>query len=76
VLLVFVQERVTSPASLVLKRRGVVILGVSLDPVVNTLAGYSEHAGDIGGGATIIEFQDREGPPKQPDIVSLRELTP
>ena len=75
-LLVFVQERVTSPAFLVLKRRGVVVLGVSLDPVVNTLPGDSEHAGDICGGATMIELQDGEGPPKQASIVGLRELTP
>jgi hypothetical protein len=76
VLLVFVQERITSSAFLVLKRRGVVVLGVSLDPVVNTLPGYSEHAGNVCGGATIVELQDGEGPPKQAGIVGLRELTP
>jgi len=76
VLLVFVQERVTSPAFLVLKRRGVVVLGVSLDPVVDTLPGYSEHAGDVSGGATMIELQDGKCPPKQAGIPGLRELTP
>jgi hypothetical protein len=75
-LLVFVQQRGTSPASLVLKRRGIVVLGVSLDPVVDTLPGYSEHAGDVGSGATMVELQDGKGPPKQAGIPGLCELTP
>ncbi len=74
-LLVFVQQRVTAPASLVLKRRGIVVLGVSLDPVVDALAGYTEHASDVGGGATMVELQDAKGPSKQAGIPDLIELT-
>jgi hypothetical protein len=76
VLLIFVQERVTAPAFLVLKRGGVVVLTVSLDPGVDTLPAYSEHTGDVGGGATIVKLQDGEGTPKQASIPGLRELTP
>jgi len=63
VLLVFAQQRVTSPASLILKGRRVVVLGISLDPVVDTLSGYSERAGNVGGGATVVELQDGKGTP-------------
>ena len=52
------------------------VLGVSLDPVVDTLPGDSEHAGDVGGGATVVELQDGKGTPKQAGIPGLRELTP
>jgi hypothetical protein len=76
VLLVFVQQRVTSPPSLVLKGRRVVVLGVNLDPFVDTLPSHSEHAGNIGGAATVVELQDGQGPPKQAGISGLRELTP
>jgi hypothetical protein len=76
VLLIFVQRRVAPPARLVLKRRGIVVLGVSLDPVVDSLPGYAEHAGDVGGGATMVELQDSEGLPKQAGIPGLRELAP
>jgi hypothetical protein len=48
-LLVFVQQRVTSPASLVLQGHRVVALGVNLDPFVDTLPSHPEHAGNIGG---------------------------
>jgi hypothetical protein len=75
-LLVFVQERVTAPAFLVLQRRGIVVLGVNLDPAVNTLPGYSEHASDVRGAATMVELQDGEGPSKHASIVGLGELTP
>jgi hypothetical protein len=76
VLLVFVQQRVTSPASLVLQGRGVMVLGVSLNPIVDTPPGYSEHAGDVGGGATVVELQDGKSTPEQTGITGLRELTP
>jgi hypothetical protein len=76
VLLVFVQQWVTSPACLVLQGRGIMVLGVSLDPVVDTLTGDSEHAGDVGGGATVVELQDGKSPPEQAGIPGLRELTP
>ena len=75
-LLVFVQQRLTSPARLVLQGRGVVVLGISLDPVVDALPGYSEHAGDVSSRATVVELQDGEGTPKHASITSLRELTP
>jgi hypothetical protein len=75
VLLVFVQQRVTSPASLILQGRGVVVLSVSLDPVVDALPGYSEHAGDVGGGATVVELQDGKRAPKEAGIPGLGELT-
>ena len=73
---VFVQQRVSSPASLVLKGRGVVFPSVGLDPVVDTLPGYSEHTGDVGGGATMIELQDGKGAPKEAGIPGFRELAP
>jgi hypothetical protein len=76
VLLVFVEQRVTSPARLVLQGRGVVVLGISLDPDVDTLPGYSEHAGNVSSGATMVELQDGEGTPKHASVTSLRELTP
>ena len=46
-LLVFVQERPTSAACLVLEGRGIVVLRVSLDPVVDTLPSHPEHASEI-----------------------------
>jgi hypothetical protein len=76
VLLVFVQQPVTPSTSLVLKRRGIVVLGISLDPIVDTLPGHAEHAGDVSGWTTVVELQDGEGPPKQTGIPGLSELTP
>jgi hypothetical protein len=75
-LLVFVQQRVTPPTSRVLEGRRVVIQGISFDPVVNALSGYSEHAGDVSNGATVVVLQDGEGPPIQAGIPRLRKLTP
>ena len=62
-LLVFAQQRVASPASLIFEGLRVVVLGISLDPVVDTLSGYSERAGNVGGGATVVELQDGKGTP-------------
>jgi hypothetical protein len=76
VLRVFVQQRMTTPASLVLKGRRVVVLGVNLDPFVDTLPSHTEHAGDVGGAATVVELRDGQDPPKQAGIPGLRELTP
>jgi hypothetical protein len=76
VLLIFIQGRARPPASLILERRGIVVLRVSLDPVVDTLPCYTEHPGDVGSGATMVEFQDGEGPPEQASIPGLRELLP
>jgi hypothetical protein len=75
VLLVFIQERMTSPASLVLQGRGVMVLGINLDPCVDALPSHSEHARDIGGTASVVELHYGEGPPKQAGIPGLRELT-
>jgi hypothetical protein len=74
VLLVFVQRRVATPACLAFERGRIVVLRISFDPIVDTLAGYTEHAGDVGGGATMVELQDGESPPKQASIAGLGEL--
>jgi hypothetical protein len=76
VLLVFIQQRVTPPAGLVLKGCGIVVLGVEFDPVVDGLPGDAEHAGDVGGGATMVEFQDGQCPAIQAGIPGLCQLTP
>jgi len=75
VLMVLVQHRVTSPARFVLEGRRVVILGVSLDPVVETLTRYPEHPGDVDGGATVVELQYGESASIQAHILRIRELT-
>jgi hypothetical protein len=51
-------------------------LGVGLDPVVDALPGHPEHAGDISGGAALVELQDGQGAPQQAGIQGLLELTP
>lgn len=75
VLLILIQQGMTSPAWLVLKGRGVAAFAVRPDPVIDALPGHAEHAGDVGSGATVVELQDGEGPPKQAGAVGLRELT-
>ena len=75
VLLVLIQQARTPPASRVLERRGVAVLDVSPDPVIDALSGHSEHASDVGGGATPVEFQDGEGTPEEAGIPRLRALT-
>jgi hypothetical protein len=75
VLLVLIQQGRTPPASLVLEGRGIAVLDVSPDPVIDTLSGHSEHASDVGGGATPVEFQDGEGTPEEAGIPRLRALT-
>jgi hypothetical protein len=76
VLVIFIQERVAPPAWLVLKGRGIMVLGIRLDPVVNRLPGHAQHAGDLGGGATLVELQDSQGLAIEAGIPSLRQLTP
>jgi hypothetical protein len=76
VFLVFIQQQVTPPAGSVLKGCGIVVLGVGLDPVVDGLPGDAEHAGDVGGGATMVEFQDSQRLSVQAGIPGLCELTP
>ena len=71
VLLVLIQQGMTPPSSLVLEGRGVAALDISPDPV----SGHSEHAGDVGGGATVVELQDGEGTPEEAGIPRLCELT-
>jgi hypothetical protein len=75
-LMIFVQQRGPPPTGLVLQRGWVVVLGVYLNPVVYRLPSHTEHAGDVGGGATVVEFQYSQSLPKQAGIPSLRELTP
>jgi hypothetical protein len=74
--LVFIQQQVTPPAGSVLKGCGIVVLSVGLDPVVDGLPGDAEHAGDIGGRATMVEFQDGQRLAVQAGIPGLCELTP
>jgi hypothetical protein len=76
VLVVLVQQRTAPAASLVAQRRGVEGLGVSLDPVVDALAGHAKHPGDVGGGAATGELQDSEGTAKQAGVTRLGELAP
>jgi hypothetical protein len=73
--LVFIQQQVSPPARLVLKGCRIVVLGVGLDPVVDGLPGDAEHAGDVGGGATMVELQDGQGLAVQARIPGLCELT-
>lgn len=76
VLLVLIQQGMAPPAALVLEGCGVASLEVSPNPVIDTFSGDSEHAGDVGGGATMVELQDGEGPPEEAGIPGLRELMP
>jgi hypothetical protein len=43
-------------------------------PVVDALPGDAEHVGDLGGGATAVEFQQREGPPVRTSVRRFIEL--
>lgn len=43
-------------------------------PVVDALPGHAEHAGDLGGGPTTVEFQHGEGPPVGASVVRFIEL--
>jgi hypothetical protein len=74
--LVFIQQQVTPPAGSVLKGCGIMVLSVGLDPIVDGLPGDAEHAGDIGSGATMVEFQDGQRLAVQAGIPGLCELTP
>ena len=76
VLVIFVQRRGASPPLRVAQRRGVVSLGVRLDPVVDTLPGYPQHAREVSGGAPPVELQDGQGASEDAGIRGLRELTP
>jgi hypothetical protein len=76
VLLVFVQRRVAPSSLFVVERRGVMVLEIRLDPVVDTLPGDAEHTGEVGGGAPRVELQDGQGAPEEAGIQGLRELTP
>jgi hypothetical protein len=60
-LVVFVQRRVAPPPNLVPQGLGVVALGVVPDPVVDALPGHPEHAGDVSGGAPLVDLQDGQG---------------
>jgi hypothetical protein len=74
-LLVFVQQRGASSALFVLQCRGVVVLGIGLDPVVDTLPGCAQHPGDVGRGTAVVVLKNGQGTPKEAGIPGLRELT-
>jgi hypothetical protein len=74
-LVVLVQRRVSPPPRLVSQVLGVMTLGVGLDPVVDALPAHPEHAGDVSGGAPLVEFQDGQGAPQEAGIQGLLELT-
>jgi hypothetical protein len=76
VLLVLVQQRRASPAAPVPERQGVARLGVGVDPVIDTLAGYPEHPRQLRGRAALVEFQDSQGAAIDADVRGLRQLTP
>jgi hypothetical protein len=73
---VFVQQRATALAALILERRRIVVPRVHLDPVVDALPGHAEHAGDVSGRATIVELRDGEDSPIQARISRLGESAP
>jgi hypothetical protein len=74
--LVLVQKGMPSAAIAVLQGLGVVRFEVGPDPVVDGLPSHAEHAGEVGGGASVIEFQHGEGTPLEADVVRPGELTP
>jgi hypothetical protein len=75
VLFVFAQRRGASPSRLVLERRRVVGMDIDVNPVVNTLPGHAEHAGQVAGGAPVVEFQDGKRASEEARIAGFRELT-
>jgi hypothetical protein len=74
--IVLVERRVAAPSRPVPQCLGVVALGVGLDPVVDALPGHAEHAGDVSGGAPLVELQDGQGAPQEAGIQGHLELTP
>jgi len=53
-----------APATVQVAEHGRVrFAGEGRGPVVNALPGHAEHLGDLGGGATTVEFQHGQGPP-------------
>jgi len=76
VLVILVERRGAAPALRVPQGRGVVGLGVRLDPVVDTLPGYAEHAGQVRRGAPPVESQHGQRAPKGAGVRGFRELTP
>jgi hypothetical protein len=65
---VLIQRRVPSPPRLVPEGLGVMAVGVGLDPVVDTLPGHAEHAGDVRSGTPLVELQDGEGTPQEAGV--------
>lgn len=74
--LVFVQQGATSPTFLVLKGGGIEILPVGLDPVIDGLPRHAQHAGQVGSGAAVVEFQNGKGAPEETSISGVGKLTP
>ncbi len=50
--------------------------GISGHPGGDALAGHAEHTGDVGGRATTVELQDRQGAAVQPGVRGLGQLPP
>jgi hypothetical protein len=76
VLLVLVQQRWPTPARLFFQGRGVQGLAVGVDPVVDALPRHPEHAGDVRGGAAVVELQYGEGAPVKGHVTGLLQLPP
>lgn len=56
------------------EHRGVRFPEEGRGPVVDALPGDTEHVGDLGGGATAVEFQHGQGPPVGASVSRLIEL--
>jgi hypothetical protein len=76
IFIVLIQGGVASTSCLVVQCLGIVVCGVSLDPVVDTLPGDPEHAGQFRGGTSLVELQDGQGAPIDAGIQGFGELTP
>jgi hypothetical protein len=74
VFIVFVQQRRAPTAAGILEGGHLQGASVGIDPVGDALASHAEHIGDVGGGASLGEFQDSEGAAVQSDVPHLAEL--
>jgi hypothetical protein len=74
VLLVVVQEPGPAPAGFVRQGPRVALSLVDADPVINTLAGYAEHAGQVGDRVAAVHLQQRQRPPEDADIARPDQL--
>jgi hypothetical protein len=72
--MVLVQQRGAPAPPVILERRRVQGPGILLDPEVDALAGDTEHAGDVGGGAAAVVLEDSEGTAEEAGVHGLLEL--